>query len=318
MPKVSIIIPVYGVEKYIERCSRSLFEQTLDDLEYLFIDDCTPDKSIDVLKNILEEYPNRKNQVIIHRMDQNSGQAIVRRWGMLNATGKYVTHCDSDDWIDVRMYEAMYNKAITNNADVVVCDYEITDGNKECKRVNACHANSPRQLVENCLLQIDPWSLCNKMFSRISYYNIEFPQGALGEDMVICIQSLFNCKTLSYIDCPFYKYYFNPTSITKTLNRESCIIRSKQLIDNSEILLRVIDNHKNEGEYDAGKIIFQDFVRSVLYPLIHEKEYYNLWRNLFGGINIKVLFSKHVSLSKKIRVILATIHLYPRKKGRVK
>lgn len=60
MPKVSIIIPVYGVEKYIERCSRSLFEQTLDDLEYLFIDDCTPDKSIDVLKNILEEYPNRK------------------------------------------------------------------------------------------------------------------------------------------------------------------------------------------------------------------------------------------------------------------
>ena len=130
MPKVSIIIPVYGVEKYIERCSRSLFEQTLDDLEYLFIDDCTPDKSIDVLKNILEEYPNRKNQVVIHRMDQNSGQAIVRRWGMLNATGKYVTHCDSDDWIDVRMYEAMYNKAITNNADVVVCDYEITDGNK--------------------------------------------------------------------------------------------------------------------------------------------------------------------------------------------
>ena len=90
------------------------------------------------------------------------------------------------------------------------------------------------------------------------------------------------------------------------------------MIDNSEILLRVIDNHKNEGEYDAGKIIFQDFVRSVLYPLIHEKEYYNLWRNLFGGINIKVLFSKHVSLSKKIRVILATIHLYPRKKGRVK
>ena len=77
------------------------------------------------------------------------------------------------------------------------------------------------------------------------------------------------------------------------------------MIDNSEILLRVIDNHKNEGEYDVGKIIFQDFVRSVLYPLIHEKEYYNLWRNLF-------------SLSKKIRVILATMHLYPRKKGRVK
>ena len=81
MPKVSVIIPVYGVEKYIERCARSLFEQTLDDIEYLFIDDCTPDRSIEVLKSILEEYPNRKEQVIIHRMEQNSGQAAVRKWG---------------------------------------------------------------------------------------------------------------------------------------------------------------------------------------------------------------------------------------------
>ena len=62
MPKVSVIIPVYGVEKYIERCARSLFKQTLDDIEYLFIDDCTPDDSVDVLRNVLEEYPNRKSQ----------------------------------------------------------------------------------------------------------------------------------------------------------------------------------------------------------------------------------------------------------------
>ena len=81
MPKVSVIIPVYGVEKYIERCARSLFEQTLDDIEYLFIDDCTPDKSVDILKHVLEEYPQRKSQVVIHRMEKNSGQAAVRKWG---------------------------------------------------------------------------------------------------------------------------------------------------------------------------------------------------------------------------------------------
>ena len=86
MPKVSIIIPVYGVEKYIERCARSLFEQTLDDIEYLFIDDSTPDRSIDILKRVLENYSHRKSQVNIHRREQNSGQAIVRNWGMQNAT----------------------------------------------------------------------------------------------------------------------------------------------------------------------------------------------------------------------------------------
>lgn len=68
MPKVSVIIPVYGVEKYIERCARSLFEQTLDDIEYLFIGDCTPDRSIDILKTVLDEYPQRKSQVIIRQM----------------------------------------------------------------------------------------------------------------------------------------------------------------------------------------------------------------------------------------------------------
>lgn len=82
MPKVSIIVPVYGVEKYIERCCRSLFEQTLDDIEYLFIDDCSPDRSIEILKKVLDEYPHRKNQVHIHRMGKNSGQAAVRKWGM--------------------------------------------------------------------------------------------------------------------------------------------------------------------------------------------------------------------------------------------
>ena len=81
MPKVSVIVPVYGVEKYMERCARSLFEQTLDDIEYLFIDDCTPDRSIEILQQVLEEYPHRKPQVTIHRMEQNSGQAAVRKWG---------------------------------------------------------------------------------------------------------------------------------------------------------------------------------------------------------------------------------------------
>lgn len=128
MPKVSVIIPIYGVQKYIERCVRSLFEQTLDDIEYLFIDDCSPDGSVRIIMRILDEYPNRKEQVIIHRMEQNSGQAKVREWGMKNATGDYVIHCDSDDWTDLMMYESMYQKALEEDADVVVCDYYKSDG----------------------------------------------------------------------------------------------------------------------------------------------------------------------------------------------
>ena len=83
MPKVSVLVPVYGVEKYIERCARSLFEQTLDDIEFIFVDDCTPDRSIEILESVIEKYrlrfAEKKYDVRIERMPTNSGQAAVRR-----------------------------------------------------------------------------------------------------------------------------------------------------------------------------------------------------------------------------------------------
>ena len=170
MPKVSVIIPVYGVEQYIERCARSLFEQTLDDIEYLFIDDCTPDKSIEILKQVLEEYPQRKNQVVIHRMEHNSGQAKVREWGMRNATGEYVIHCDSDDWVDVHMYEDMYKKAKENNADVVLCDYYESDGVSK-KLMNDFLPNKVEDTMSSTLLKKTRSVLWNKLVRRSIYKN---------------------------------------------------------------------------------------------------------------------------------------------------
>lgn len=316
MPKVSIIIPVYGVEKYIERCARSLFEQTLDDIEYLFIDDCTPDKSVEILKRVLEEYPHRKSQVVIHRMEQNSGQAKVREWGMRNARGEYVIHCDSDDWVDVHMYEEMYNKAIDEDADVVVCDYVVTNDTSIIKTINACHAKSAKQLIENCLFQRDPWSLWNKLFNRKVYYNIEYPKGAMGEDMATTIQLLWNCKTLSYINKPYYQYFYNSESITKVCTRDSCISKFNQLSCNTTIVMNFIKNKKLDDEYKDALVVYKNFIRSVLYPIVYDKQYYNIWNNMFLGLNKQVLLSKYISASEKIRVFLTMVHLYPRKRDR--
>ena len=103
MPKVSVIVPIYKVEPFIERCARSLFEQTLDDIEYIFVNDCTPDKSMEVLSRVLEDYPGRKEQVRIITMPVNSGLPKVRRAGLEVASGDYIIHCDSDDWVDRTM-----------------------------------------------------------------------------------------------------------------------------------------------------------------------------------------------------------------------
>jgi len=118
MPKVSVIIPVYGVEKYIERCIRSLFEQTLDDIEYIFVDDCTPDNSISILRKVLSEYPNREKQVKILHHEKNKGLAQARQTGLKIASGEYIAHCDSDDWVDKDLYKIAHNKAKSESLDV--------------------------------------------------------------------------------------------------------------------------------------------------------------------------------------------------------
>ena len=100
MPKVSVIVPVYGVERYMERCARSLFEQTLDDIEFIFVDDCSPDRSLDILNEVLEEYVDRQLQTQIVRLDQNGGLPNARKVGLRLATGNYIIHCDSDVWVE--------------------------------------------------------------------------------------------------------------------------------------------------------------------------------------------------------------------------
>ena len=98
---VSILVPVYGVEKYIERCARSIFEQTYHNLDIVFVDDCTPDKSIEILKRVLEEYPGRKAQTRIIRHAYNRGLSAARNTAVAAATGTFLTHVDSDDWIEL-------------------------------------------------------------------------------------------------------------------------------------------------------------------------------------------------------------------------
>ena len=99
--KVSICVPIYGVEQYIERCVRSLFEQTYENIQYIFVNDCTKDKSIEILQQLLVQYPHRESQVHIITHDRNRGLGAARNTAVDAATGEFLFHVDSDDYIDV-------------------------------------------------------------------------------------------------------------------------------------------------------------------------------------------------------------------------
>lgn len=126
---VSILVPVYGVEKYIERCVRSLFEQTYDNLEYIFVDDCSPDNSIEILKRVMEDYPERKAQVRIIRHERNRGLAAARNTALDAAQGSFLSHVDSDDYLDRDAIRLLVEKQVETGADIVTGNYYIVGAN---------------------------------------------------------------------------------------------------------------------------------------------------------------------------------------------
>ena len=110
LPLISILVPIYEVEKYIERCARSLFEQTYPNLEFVFVDDASPDKSIEILQLVINDYPKWDDHVSIIRHDKNYGIAATRNTLVKNSRGEFLLHVDSDDWIEPNTVELLVKK----------------------------------------------------------------------------------------------------------------------------------------------------------------------------------------------------------------
>ena len=131
MPKISVIVPIYNVSAFIGRCVESLMMQTLDDVEFIFVDDATPDNSMMALKEILACHPEREGRVKILHHEQNQGLPAARNTGMHEATGEYIFHCDSDDYVEPDMLARLYETAKEKQADFVWCDWYLTLANSE-------------------------------------------------------------------------------------------------------------------------------------------------------------------------------------------
>lgn len=306
MPKVSVIIPVYGVEKYIERCARSLFEQTLDDIEYIFVDDCSPDKSIAILENIIKEYlPRLKKEhknVRIERLSKNCGLPNVRRYGINLATGDYIAHCDSDDWVDVHMYEEMYNKAIEEDADVVVCDFCSTDCENEQYSKGLISKERENVIVDVLLWRI-AGCLWNKLVRRKEYtdHDLNYPTHNMGEDAALIVQILWNAKRISYLPEPFYYYYMNQTSITKDVSDDNKIRqRFLQATANVEIIEQfLVDKATGKIKDALTKYIFEQSYLIVSLAM-KNKEDLSIWRRSVDKIRSRVYKCSYLSIKNKL------------------
>lgn len=308
MPAVSVIIPVYKVEPYVNRCVCSLFGQTLEDMEFIFVDDCSPDNSIEIIQRVLEnEYPQRKHQVKFFRMPVNSGQAAVRVKGLELATGDYVIYCDSDDMVDVDIYRQMYEKAIECDCGVVTCDIRML-GIKE-PRVLKHECERGREVADILLGKV--WgSVCCRMIKRELWDNMIPPLGDMWEDMVLSIQALAKCKSFGYIPIPLYLYYRRPTSISFTDGVYASLRRWEDIYANAQLIVKFLNDRRFVEWNDTDMIAFKYRCRSQLLPYVHIPEYYKKWRNTFPEIDRKYLWAREISLEDKFWFVLIHLRLY--------
>ncbi|MBO5306673.1 MAG: glycosyltransferase family 2 protein [Lentisphaeria bacterium] len=238
---VSVCIPVYGVEKYIERCARSLFEQTMkEDIEFIFVNDCTKDKSIEILERVLSEYPHRKAQTKIIHHKENQGLVAARQTALAHANGNYIIHCDSDDWVDLNLYETMYNKAIETDADVVCCSiaYEASSGKTYIGEVKTTE-NISEYIKLNFVGNFN--SLWTKLYKReyVLDANLQIPHEIIMfEDLLRNSQILPKCSSIAFCPDVYYHYFRgNSNSITQKFSKKNLnqLVKLIELTDNMSI-----------------------------------------------------------------------------------
>jgi glycosyltransferase involved in cell wall biosynthesis len=220
--KVSIIVPVYNVEKFIKRCLNSLINQSLKDIEIICINDGSTDKSL----QILEEFAQKDDRVIIINQD-NSGVSVARNNGIDNASGEFIGFVDSDDWVDLDFYEKLYNTAKSHDADIAVGGiirlhkYHKKYHLKLEKEISTSDTNQ-KFILCDVPEKSYTW---NKIYNRekILELNLRFEEGRIFEDVIFTPQALYHMGNLVTVPNTYYYYWRRFNSTVAQRDKKACI-----------------------------------------------------------------------------------------------
>ena len=292
---ISIIIPVYNVEKYIERCVRSLFEQTFENIEFIFVDDCSPDQSVEILRRLVNEYKGLSVKIISH--EQNRGLPSARNTGLAAASGEYVFHCDSDDWLEKDAMEQLFHAAKTNQADIIWCDWFLSFRDNE-RYMQQKETETPVDCIKAMLAGHMKYNVWNKMVKRSIYIDnrITFPDGfGMGEDMTM-MQLFAFAKKVCYVPKALYHYVqLNMSAFTKTTSETHL----SQIKYNANRTIEFIQNRYG-AELDKE---LQFFKLNIKLPFLitNKKDSYRRWLEWYPEANSYINQNKMFSL--RIRLL---------------
>ena len=303
-PAVSVIIPVYKVEAYIGECVRSLFGQTLQDVEYIFVNDCTPDASMDVLRKVMEEYPQRIASVKVVDKPRNEGLPAARRSGLEAAVGEYVAHCDSDDWMEPDMLERMYSAAHSYDADGVVCGWMRNDQPAITKYTQE-GLNCRDLMLPDIVAVGEMQSVWRYMFKREIYdRGVEFPLYNQGEDHALVVQLAYQSKSIYCVNRPLYHWRTNMASITNASDAKSVMNRFEGACANARQVEAFLDRNGLNERFAPQLTALKLYCMFYLRPLLRNGEGVDRWRNAFPEIKGRVLCNKSIIFTHKIEYLV--------------
>ena len=303
--KVSVLVPFYNVEKYVGRCVESLFSQTYSNIEYVFVNDCTPDNSMDIINEYIDKF-NVRNKCVIINHEVNKGISASRNDCLDNATGDYILFIDSDDYIDKDMVELLVKAAIENNADISGCGYieEYKDRSVEMpQRYTNNHVEMMRAIT---LLTIKGvmWKLLIRR-SIVEENQVRFiPDNTMVDDYLFCCQVFFYAKRFASVDkCMYHYIQYNPNNYSKT--------REFNITSQAKAIVKTEEFYKENGVYEIVKeeLLQRKFISKL--PLLLNRNCYNvkLWRELFPESN-NIWKKMNFSFKQKTLFQLASSPLY--------
>lgn len=316
---ISAIIPIYNVSNYIERCTRTLMEQSFQNVEFIFVNDCTPDNSIEILRNTLRDYPHRHPFVKIINNPKNLGLAATRFVGMSEAKGDYVWHCDSDDWVEKDMLQKMYDKAIIEDADIVCCEAtkEYTGHSILCKY------DYDKETLENGLLALAisevHIAIWNKLVKRELYINNNISNYSginMGEDSALTIRLRYFSKKTVILHEPLYHYNrMNANSMVRQVSENLC----RERIELAKRLESFFKDANKENQFRALINLYKFDAKQIY---LREFKDIKRWKEIFPECHKDIFKFKNLTLIGRVKwwicAYIPYVHLFIKKKNHQK
>lgn len=273
--KVSVIIPVYKVEPYIERCVRSLMEQTFPDIEFIFVDDGSPDGSMDIVRRVCSGY-ERNVRILVH--PENRGLPAARNTGLAACSGEWILNVDSDDWLEPTMAEHLYEAAIKVDADMAYCDYYLDFGSSRRRLGNPPFQDGETMVREGYFGGTAKYNVWNKLVKASLFKGVSFPEGhAMGEDMTMIPVTARAARVVYVQEALYHWFKLNPGAYSNAFSQKNL----EDVLFNVNRTLESIP----ENAFSEKDIAFFKLNTKLPFLMSGSSEQFRLWKQWFPEAN---------------------------------